>query len=137
MSERRQRIFNSLMEEAKQGKADVVWAAREFLRKVPKLGVSLPDSKPSIPRKWVEAAWKKQRGRCAECGEELQIFDSERDDYATGDHIEPWSKGGPHKSWNIRAVSKRCNSEKGAREPLTHSRKTGKTLVEIFGEEND
>ncbi|QMU79006.1 DEAD/DEAH box helicase family protein [Streptacidiphilus sp. PB12-B1b] len=47
-------------------------------------------------------------GRCAECGQELEPG-------WHGDHIEPWSEGGPTDVINGRATCPSCNLKKGNR----------------------
>lgn len=97
-----------------------------------------PVKRKPIPRGWVEAAWKRQKGLCADCGCELQIFRAKEDNYAQGDHVVPITpragdQPGRHQPGNIAARCKRCNSGKHNKSPMQHSKHTGHTLREICG----
>jgi hypothetical protein len=48
-------------------------------------------------------------GTCFYCGGELLP------EWATLDHVEPRSRGGPDEEWNVLLACRRCNNRKGAR----------------------
>lgn len=55
-----------------------------------------------------ERVLKKSKCKCAKCGKELNITTM------TIDHIIPLSKGGTNKEYNLIAMCKKCNKEKGS-----------------------
>lgn len=55
-----------------------------------------------------ERVLKKSKCKCAKCGKELNISTM------TIDHIIPLSKGGTNKEYNLIAMCKKCNKEKGS-----------------------
>ncbi|MGD0371082.1 MAG: DEAD/DEAH box helicase family protein [Candidatus Dormibacteria bacterium] len=67
------------------------------------------------PRRWftaaeVTAAWLRQDCKCAECQREVPR------DLVEGDHIIPWSAGGPTTMENLQALCIACNRRKGIQE---------------------
>lgn len=52
------------------------------------------------------AAYSRQNGRCAVCGEPFEYEEME------GDHIKPWSKGGQTTPDNCQMLCKPCNAKK-------------------------
>ena len=54
--------------------------------------------------------WRRDQGRCVECGSNENI------EY---DHIIPWSKGGGNTTRNIQLLCQECNRSKSAKEPGT------------------
>lgn len=58
-----------------------------------------------------------QAGRCALCGDPMQMTQPDFYDYATIDHIVPLSKGGEDTARNRQLVCSACNQEKGAQLP--------------------
>jgi len=70
--------------------------------------------------------WKifyKQFGKCPRCGDEKNFAEM------TVDHIEPIVKGGLHAAGNFRLVCATCNSEKGDKDLLQDSKRTGNTVL--------
>lgn len=66
------------------------------------------------------ASWRKLQARairehpwCANC-----LTGGSPDNPLTGDHITPWRRGGRNERGNIQVLCKRCNSSKGARQPI-------------------
>lgn len=59
-------------------------------------------------KKDIKWALKKQGGKCACCHKDLNEAD------AQGDHIKPWSKGGPTSRNNLQALCPSCNGRKKA-----------------------
>lgn len=58
-------------------------------------------------------AFKRQKGRCWLCGEQMKLSDDwEHPLSATADHILPKSLGGSIKG-NIKAAHRKCNNERG------------------------
>lgn len=55
-----------------------------------------------------ERILKKSKCKCAKCGKELNMSNM------TVDHIIPLSKGGTNKEYNLIAMCKKCNKEKGS-----------------------
>ena len=55
-----------------------------------------------------ERILKKSKCKCARCGKELNMSNM------TIDHIIPLSKGGTNKEYNLIAMCKKCNKEKGS-----------------------
>lgn len=105
---------------AKNGRAAVKAAIKEYEKslKEPKR------KRKSIPKKWIENKWKKQKGFCKRCGNRVEIK------MATGDHRQPWSKGGKHIMSNIDMMCSSCNSSKGNNDFFQESKKTGRTILE-------
>lgn len=69
----------------------------------------------------IDRIFLSQRGKCAyfrHCGTSL------RAEYHV-DHIVPLSRGGSNWSSNLQLTCKKCNSEKGALNPLVFSRRIG------------
>lgn len=58
----------------------------------------------------VTAAWITQDRKCRDCRREVPR------DLAEGDHIRPWSLGGPTTMENLQALCVACNRRKGIRE---------------------
>ena len=56
-----------------------------------------------IPEKVRDAVWRRDEGRCVECGSK---------EYIEFDHIIPISKGGSNTKRNIQLLCAKCNSEK-------------------------
>lgn len=66
-------------------------------------------------RKAMEKAFKRQKGRCALCNEQMKLnFNAQDPLSATADHILPKSMGGAIQN-NIQAVHKFCNELRGNR----------------------
>lgn len=55
-----------------------------------------------------ERVLRKSKCKCAKCGKELDMRNM------TVDHIIPLSKGGTNKEYNLIAMCKKCNKEKGS-----------------------
>lgn len=66
----------------------------------------------------IEALWDLQKGRCVMClkrlGSKFHV-----------DHHVPLAKGGSNDRGNLRLMHKRCNLEKGARNPFEHAGRNG------------
>jgi len=65
--------------------------------------------------------------KCAACGCDLIEFA----DYQL-DHIQPISKGGCDKYWNLQFLCLMCNASKSAKDPFVWSAQTGTKLPEKF-----
>ena len=102
-------------------------ACRRFIMRKTIAGVLKTPRKP-IPRRWVEKAHTKQHGICKRCNKEMLLSE------ATGDHIIPLAKGGPHKARNIQALHGSCNSAKGARTLSEDAKFTGNTVLDVLQE---
>jgi hypothetical protein len=63
-------------------------------------------SRPTIPQSVRSAVWRRDGGRCVDCGsnENLHI-----------DHIIPWSRGGSSTVRNLELRCESCNLKKGAK----------------------
>ncbi len=59
-----------------------------------------------IPQHVKSEVWKRDGGRCIECG---------ASDYLALDHVIPFSKGGANTVKNLQLLCRRCNSAKGDR----------------------
>ncbi len=59
----------------------------------------------SIPKSVKMYVWKRDEGRCVECGSKEKL------EY---DHIIPLSKGGSNTDRNLQILCQRCNRSKGA-----------------------
>lgn len=56
-----------------------------------------------------EVRYKEQEGICAKCNEHFQYTEME------GDHVTPWSEGGPTDISNLQMLCKPCNRRKGSK----------------------
>lgn len=133
MDEIKQSVFNFLLKESSDHGIVPVRAACELFLKV-----GLRPNENSEPRRFTKAqvkkAWLRQKGRCNRCHDPLAL------DEAAGDHIIPWSEGGRTEDSNCGAVhgvksDRVCNSEKGARDLLADSKKTGNFFNETLPNE--
>ena len=119
-------IFNYLESKEQQVGAKIVRAAcRRYMLKKTWAGV-IPEKRKPIQRKWTMDAYAKQGGKCARCGQYVEVAD------ATGDHTIPLAKGGRHNRHNIQMMHRSCNSAKGANDLVTESKKTGRIIREIL-----
>jgi 5-methylcytosine-specific restriction endonuclease McrA len=70
-------------------------------------------SQNKAKRKAMEKAFKRQKGRCALCGEQMKLNGKPDDPLmATADHILPKSRGGKIQG-NIQAAHRFCNIVRG------------------------
>jgi superfamily II DNA or RNA helicase len=68
------------------------------------------DPRRSFTAAEVTAAWLLQDRTCRECGRKVPR------DLVEGDHVVPWSRGGPTAMENLQALCIACNRRKGIRE---------------------
>ncbi len=117
-------VLVSLLDEAAEqhGMHIVRAACRKFMLRRTIAGGGT--ARKAIPRKWVEAAYLKQGGKCGRCREDLKLGE------AVGDHLIALAQGGPHNKRNIRATHARCNSAKGSRTLSEEAKATGQTIEE-------
>ena len=70
-----------------------------------------------------KALWAQQRGRCRECGREMEYGPLDTNDgplpdnYATVDHIIPKGRGGTSVRANLQLLCKACNEFKDSFTP--------------------
>jgi 5-methylcytosine-specific restriction endonuclease McrA len=107
----------------RDGLSDVRAACKQFLKTGARAGI-IPTKRQAIPRQWLLAAYGRQKGKCARCGNDVPF------DEATGDHRTPLIEGGKHERLNIQMMDRACNSTKGARLPMAESKATGRTVLE-------
>lgn len=74
--------------------------------KNPEMPVGIPKSRTAIPRDVQREVWRRDQGRCIQCGsqERLEI-----------DHMIPVSKGGSNTARNLQLLCEMCNRSKGNR----------------------
>jgi hypothetical protein len=64
------------------------------------------DESRYIPSKVKVAVWRRDQGKCVDCGSKEKL------EY---DHILPYSKGGSNTERNIQLMCEKCNRQKGAK----------------------
>lgn len=91
-----------------------------FLRKVQKQKRRAREkgANGSFSRADLNDIFNGQRGKCAYCACRLE------NKYHV-DHIVPLSKGGANEKRNLQILCRRCNLQKGARDPIIHARSLG------------
>ena len=119
-----------LEQERKLGRSQVEHACKQYLKMRRHVDV-VPTPRKKIPRGWVATAYAQQDGCCHRCHKHISMKE------ATGDHTLPLSQGGKHVRANIRVMCRECNSAKSDNDPVTESKKTGKTLLEVLGYERN
>jgi 5-methylcytosine-specific restriction endonuclease McrA len=67
----------------------------------------------------IELLWEAQKGRCVFCLKPLM-----GGKYHVDHHV-PLAKGGSNDRSNLRLLHKKCNLEKGARDPVEHAQRNG------------
>lgn len=77
--------------------------------------------------KWrdIKQMAKDQNYMCSGCGECVRVE-------ACGDHIFPWSKGGPTETWNLQVLCVECNASKGNKCPIEWAIRCGVSLPDRF-----
>jgi len=65
-----------------------------------------PTSRAAIPEDVRHAVWRRDEGRCVQCGSQERL---------EFDHIIPVSRGGANTERNLQLLCERCNREKSAR----------------------
>ena len=65
-----------------------------------------PYARQPIPQAVKDAVWRRDEGRCRNCGSQS---------FLEFDHIVPHSKGGPTTYRNLQLLCQDCNRRKGAR----------------------
>lgn len=104
-------------------------ACRRFFRRKTDAGVTV--DRKVTPYGWLLAAWKRQKGLCFWCKDEISLKQ------ATADHMHPLAKGGPHKRSNIVASCDGCNKEKGAKSLFQQSKETGEMVGQMIERANN
>lgn len=104
------------------GKQAVAGAIKEF-RRLRSPGTE-PTKRKHISKGLRFQIYKRQRGECAECGLAIAILHMEID------HYQPVVSGGSHSVKNFRLLCQKCNREKAAHDPIEHSKRQGKTILE-------
>jgi superfamily II DNA or RNA helicase len=74
------------------------------------------DPRRSFTAAEVTAAWLLQDRKCRECGRNVPR------DLVEGDHVVPWSRGGPTTMENLQALCVACNRRKGIREGIAEEK---------------
>jgi hypothetical protein len=64
------------------------------------------DTRDRIPKNVQREVWRRDQGRCVECGSQDRL------EY---DHVIPWSKGGANTARNIQLLCETCNRRKNNR----------------------
>jgi hypothetical protein len=75
----------------------------------------LPTPKQEWQRAEIVSAHERNGGRCAICGEAVDLSLTSGRHQATLDHIFPQSRGGTHERENLQLAHRQCNSRKGDR----------------------
>lgn len=119
------------------GISEAASGAKAFLKLGSRALVLNVEKRKAVPRKWVEAQAKRQGMECADCGRELQLFFSDRDDYGTWDHTIALNQGGEHSRRNGRVVCRSCNSAKSDSSPVEFSKHTGHLMTRLAIESVD
>jgi 5-methylcytosine-specific restriction endonuclease McrA len=116
--------------EMKAGRSQVEHAVRRYM-KDKRFAGERPEKRKKIPKSWTLLAWEKQDGICPRCNERVSPREM------SGDHKVPLARGGKHIISNIQAMHKSCNSSKGMNDPITESKRTGKTIMETLSHGRD
>lgn len=126
-------IFEYLCERASvDGEKAVRDAIRDFnsrKRRALQAGKKV-EARKRMPKAWVRAAFARQDGMCARCGEPMDLGEKDPKLRVTGDHDDAHSTGGEHSIENTVAMHQRCNSAKGNRDFYTDCKRTGQSLLE-------
>ncbi len=89
--------------------AGAVWAARHIRHGsvvATPTAPSGPRKRKRVPREVREKVFRRDGGRCVECGDDFDL---------QYDHIIPWSLGGADSVENLQLLCSRCNQRKGNR----------------------
>ncbi len=126
MENSRKEILQYLIDRSLEvGIAPVRDAASQFLKLGLKAGVEREKRRP-VPKEWLQSAFIKQSGKCLDCKREILLSECE------ADHVVAISLGGVHAKSNIAARCRKCNREKSNHDLVTHSKKTGLPMNEMF-----
>ena len=119
-------IFDLLCEEEKGGRgiSEIRADCKKYLLKKTYAGVKV--ERENTPYAWLLAAWKRQKGLCFWCKDDLPFKST------TADHFISLAKGGAHKRSNIVASCDGCNKSKGSNSLHTQSKKTGETISSMI-----
>lgn len=97
------RLYNSFLEErgtcSEHGNDAVPFWKMEIVKR------QFTNQRKPIPTSVKKAVWKRDGGKCVNCGSEIDI------EY---DHIIPVAKGGSSTIQNVQILCKRCNRKKSA-----------------------
>lgn len=85
--------------------------------------------KASDKRKTREWLWKRYKGRCFYCSQQLTKASM------TIDHYKPKSLGGTNHRGNLRLACQSCNEDKAAKDPISDALSTGRTVCLLAGPE--
>lgn len=82
----------------------------------------------------VDEVWKKCKGRCWICGEQVGFYGGTLPDAGTLDHIVPRAHGGRSTLKNLRLAHRRCNAERGAPKPQPRARREETSPATLLAE---
>lgn len=99
------------LQETSPNMHSAIWECRYCSKTVRVLSKDLTPEKiqrAPIPKDVQREVWRRDQGRCVECGSKENI---------EFDHIIPISKGGANTTRNIQLLCQKCNRRKGANDP--------------------
>lgn len=88
------------------------------------------DKRKAVPWSLLKRKYNEQRGRCSICGLDMVLVRGQ----VEPDHVDP-NRQDFNSPENIRAAHSKCNRSKGSLSIPEQTKRYGKTMVDILGDE--